>query len=71
VRWFTWRINATTELTAMIVSFGIAVYFQVAGRFGWMGGGLVDWKPLILDLPPPVLRALYHDNAASLYGFSS
>jgi len=55
----------------MIISSGIAVYFQVAGRFGWMGGGLVDWKPLILDLPPPVLRALYHDNAASLYGFSS
>lgn len=47
LRWFWWRINAATELTAMIVSFTIAVYFQVAGRFGWMGGGLADWERLL------------------------
>ena len=27
LRWFWWRINATTELTAMIILSGIAVYF--------------------------------------------
>ncbi len=47
LRWFWWRINAATELAAMVVSFTIAVYFQVAGRFGWMGGGLADWERLL------------------------
>ena len=28
LRWFWWRINAWTEITAMIVSFGVAIYFQ-------------------------------------------
>lgn len=28
LRWFWWRINAYSELTAMIVSFLVAVYFQ-------------------------------------------
>jgi len=28
LRWFWWRINAFSELTAMIVSFLVAVYFQ-------------------------------------------
>jgi len=30
VRWFWWRINAWSEITAMVVSFGVALYFQVA-----------------------------------------
>jgi hypothetical protein len=47
LRWFWWRINAATELTAMVVSFCIAVYFQAAGSFGWMGGGYTDWERLI------------------------
>jgi Na+/proline symporter len=47
LRWFWWRINAATELTAMIVSFLLAVYFQVAGRLGWPGGGLADWERLL------------------------
>ena len=37
LRWFWWRINAATELTAMIVSFAIAVYFQIAARHGFLG----------------------------------
>ncbi len=28
LRWFWWRINALSELTAMIVSFSVAIYFQ-------------------------------------------
>ncbi|WP_456428396.1 sodium:solute symporter family protein [Rhodocaloribacter sp.] len=47
LRWFWWRINAATELTAMIVSFLLAVYFQVAGRMEWPGGGLADWERLL------------------------
>ena len=31
LRWFWWRINAFSELTAMVVSFGVAVYFQLFG----------------------------------------
>ena len=29
MRWFWYRINAYSELTAMIVSFVLAIYFQV------------------------------------------
>lgn len=28
LRWFWWRINAYTEITGMIVSFAVAIYFQ-------------------------------------------
>lgn len=29
MRWFWWRINPFSEITAMVVSFSIAVYFQI------------------------------------------
>lgn len=29
LRWFWWRINAWSEITAMVVSFGVALYFQM------------------------------------------
>ncbi|GIV61887.1 MAG: sodium/glucose cotransporter [Rhodothermaceae bacterium] len=48
LRWFWWRINAASELTAMVVSFLVAMYFQVAGRMGWAGGGLADWERLLV-----------------------
>jgi SSS family solute:Na+ symporter len=28
LRWFWWRINAWTEISAMVISFAVAVYFQ-------------------------------------------
>jgi Na+/proline symporter len=34
LRWFWWRINATTEIVAMIVSFLVALFFTFGGRFG-------------------------------------
>jgi SSS family solute:Na+ symporter len=42
LRWFWWRINAWSELAAMVVSFFVAVYFQFvhAGVFG-----LEAWDP--------------------------
>jgi Na+/proline symporter len=36
LRWFWWRINAWSEIAAMVVSFSIAVYFQfLHGAFGF------------------------------------
>src|SRR5690606_39907738 len=29
LRWFWWRINAYTEISAMIVSFFVALYFEI------------------------------------------
>ena len=34
LRWFWWRINAAAEITAMFVSFGMAVMFFLWKRFG-------------------------------------
>ena len=48
LRWFWWRINAATELTAMTVSFALAMYFLAATRYGWVGGGLADWERLLV-----------------------
>ncbi|HWP39144.1 MAG TPA: sodium:solute symporter family protein [Gemmatimonadales bacterium] len=32
LRWFWWRINAWTEISAMIISFAVAMYFQFVHR---------------------------------------
>lgn len=34
LRWYWWRINAWSEIAAMVVSFAVAVAFFVAGRLG-------------------------------------
>jgi hypothetical protein len=34
LRWYWWRINAWSEIAAMVVSFAVAVGFFVAGRMG-------------------------------------
>lgn len=41
LRWFWWRINAWSELSAMVISFLVAVYFQFV--HGALGG--VPWSP--------------------------
>jgi Na+/proline symporter len=45
LRWFWWRVNAATELTAMIVSFVVAIYFQFI-----VGDGLEAWEKLVLSV---------------------
>jgi len=35
LRWFWWRINAASEIVAMVVSFFAALYFQFADLPGW------------------------------------
>jgi Na+/proline symporter len=34
LRWYWWRINAWSEIAAMVVSFAVAIAFFVAGRMG-------------------------------------
>jgi hypothetical protein len=35
LRWFWWRINAASEIVAMVISFLAALYFQFADLPGW------------------------------------
>ena len=44
LRWFWWRINAISELVAMVVSFLIAVVFQIVDT------GLQSWQQLIIGV---------------------
>jgi len=39
LRWFWWRINAFSEISAMVVSFGVACFFE----WGAPAVGLKDW----------------------------
>ena len=72
LRWFWWRINAYSEIAAMLASFTVAVYFQFMG-----GETLESWQRLVIGviitticwlaatfLAPPtddhVLRAFYN-----------
>jgi Na+/proline symporter len=44
LRWFWWRINAISELVAMVVSFMVAVVFQMVDL------GLESWQQLIIGV---------------------
>lgn len=75
LRWYWWRINAWSELAAMVVSFLVAVYFQLGHTV--VGGGslsstnqlvvgvgvtTVAWLAVTLVTPPTdpgVLQAFY------------
>lgn len=45
LRWFWWRINAFSEIAAMIVSFAVAVYFEFFGP-----AGLAAWQKIVLGV---------------------
>lgn len=45
LRWFWWRINALSELTAMVVSFLVAIYMQF-----FAPDGMADWQKLIIGV---------------------
>jgi Na+/proline symporter len=37
LRWFWWRINAYTEISAMAISFAVAIFFEVINpKMGWI-----------------------------------
>jgi len=42
LRWFWWRINAWSEISAMLISFVLALYFSFADLPGWS-----DWQRLL------------------------
>ncbi len=44
LRWFWWRVNATTEIVAMIASFSVAVIL------GLVETGLADWEELLVGV---------------------
>ena len=49
LRWFWWRVNAASELSAMIVSFAIAIYFGlIHTSLGFEP--LADWMQLVIGV---------------------
>lgn len=47
LRWFWWRINAYTEISAMIVSFFVAIYFEIVHEAIGFEPMLSHWKLLV------------------------
>ncbi len=49
LRWFWWRVNAFSEITAMVVSFLVAVFFQLV--YPHLDGPvLAQWQKLIIGI---------------------
>ncbi|MBZ0089150.1 MAG: Na+:solute symporter, partial [Thermoanaerobaculia bacterium] len=49
LRWFWWRVNAASELTAMGVSFLVALYFQFV-HAPLFGAPLAPWQQLVIGV---------------------
>jgi len=49
LRWFWWRINAFSEITAMVVSFVIACCFELAPEESALSS-LEDWQKLLIGV---------------------
>ena len=54
IRWFWWRINAWTEIVAMVVAtavaFGIVLFVGDKGTMGWyIGSGAVEDRVFVVD----------------------
>ena len=49
LRWFWWRINAASELAAMIISFLVAVYFEFVHASTGLPE-LIEWKRLVIGV---------------------
>lgn len=45
LRWFWWRINAYSEISAMVISFLIAIYFEF-----FYSGSLLAWQKLVIGV---------------------
>lgn len=50
LRWFWWRVNALSEVTAMVVSFIIAVYFQFIHAHVLPEVELAQWQKLTMGV---------------------
>ncbi|MBD3288799.1 Na+:solute symporter [candidate division KSB1 bacterium] len=49
LRWFWWRINAISEIAAMIISFIVAVYFEIIHPATGLPH-LIEWQRLIIGV---------------------
>ncbi len=69
LRWFWWRIDAASEIAAMLVSFLIAIAFFIAGKLGYavdpttslligVGVTTIAWLGITLLFPPKDEAAL-------------
>lgn len=66
LRWFWWRINAWSELSAMIISFGVAIFFFLVPTelANWqqlligVGATTFGWLAVTLTTPPSSERTL-------------
>jgi solute:Na+ symporter, SSS family len=45
LRWFWWRINAWSELAAMLISFAVALFFHFNKKAHWVD--IVGWQELV------------------------
>ena len=48
LRWFWWRINAYSEIVAMIVSLVLAIYFEMIYNVSPENGGLEGFEKMII-----------------------
>ena len=49
LRWFWWRINAASEIAAMVISFFVAVYFEIIHpALGFTP--IIEWQRLVLGV---------------------
>ena len=49
LRWFWWRINAMSEIAAMVISFLVAVFFEIVHPL--LGGTpLIEWQRLVIGV---------------------
>ncbi len=46
LRWFWWRINAAAEITAMVVSFGMAMFWE----YGGVAANMAEWRRMVLGV---------------------
>jgi len=49
LRWFWWRINAASEIAAMVISFVVAIYFEIIHvKLGFPD--IIEWQKLIIGV---------------------
>jgi Na+/proline symporter len=69
LRWFWWRINAWTEISGMVISFLVAVFFLIQNSLAiyvlelheatYGEGVLVEKIPMLLQVIPSSMQLLY------------
>ncbi|MFO0837621.1 MAG: sodium:solute symporter family protein [Phycisphaerae bacterium] len=71
LRWYWWRINAWSEISAMITSFAASMVLFIAPRFGWnipdyaallitVLSTTIVWVTITLKTPPEKRETLIH-----------